>query len=229
MKLLLLHGAIGSSSQLLPLKSEFEKQVEEVFVFDFPGHGGKEIPKEKFSMKLFAESVLEFLDQNKIEKIDFFGYSMGGYVALYLARHYPERVGRIFTLGTKLRWTEDIATKEVKLLDPEKISEKIPAFAKSLQERHSPEDWKMVLKKTAEMMIALGKNPELSDTDFKKVENKILLTLGDRDNMVTSEETMQVCTMLPNGSFEIIAETPHPIEQVDVKKLIEKSSDFYLI
>ena len=225
--LLLLHGAIGSSSQLASLKIEFERQFSEVLLFDFPGHGGKEFSGIEFSIKLFSESVLKFLDENKIDAIDIFGYSMGGYVALYLARHYPQRVGKIFTLGTKLEWNPEISVKEVKMLDPEKISLKVPAFAESLGKRHAPLDWKINLKKTAQMMITLGENPELKKEDFGKINHEILLSIGDRDNMVTKEETMEVYGLLPNGLIEIINNTPHPIEQVDVRKIAAMANDFF--
>ena len=224
---LLLHGAIGSSAQLVPLKTGLEKHFKDVLLFDFPGHGGKKISDEGFSISFFAESVVKFLDENKIQQANIFGYSMGGYVALYLARHYPGKIFKIMTLGTKLEWTEEIAAKEIKLLDPEKILQKIPAFADALQKRHSPGDWKVVLKKTAEMMVALGKNPELKKEDFLQIKNEVLLAIGDRDNMVTKEETMEVYSFLSHGSFEILHDTPHPIEQVELKKIVSLAGEFY--
>ncbi len=226
--LLLLHGAIGSSSQLLPLQKEFGKYFSQVPVFDFPGHGGKGFPAAPFSIQLFAESVLEFLDSEKILRVDVFGYSMGGYVALYLARHFPERVGKIFTLATKLDWNEGIAAKEVKLLNPEKILEKVPQFAEALEKSHAPNDWKMVLDKTSEMMLGLGKNPSLGNDDFLKIGNRILLTVGERDMMVSVAETENVFRRLKNAEFNIIADTPHPIEQVDVMRIVEMGKKFFV-
>ena len=76
------------------------------------------------------------MNENYIQTIDIFGYSMGGYVALWLARFYPDRVGKIFTLGTKLKWNDEEAEKEIKMLNPEKVELKVPAFAQQLAERH---------------------------------------------------------------------------------------------
>ena len=56
---------------------------------------------------------------------------MGGYVALQLANKHPKYVQKIITLGTKFAWDKETAAKEVKMLNPEKIEEKIPAFAKN--------------------------------------------------------------------------------------------------
>jgi pimeloyl-ACP methyl ester carboxylesterase len=216
--LLLLHGAIGSSAQLLPLNVLLEKD-RAVHVFDFPGHGGKEFPSELFSIRLFAESVVEWMDKQDFPRVDIFGYSMGGYVALYMARHFPERVGKIVTLATKFGWDEATAEKEVKMLNPEKIAEKVPKFAEALQTRHAPLDWKKVLEKTATMMLALGKRPELSPEDFKAIHTPILLSVGDRDTMVSKEETETVHQLIPGAQFQLLPDTPHPIEQVDAARI----------
>ncbi len=223
--LLLLHGAIGSSAQLLPLKTLLQND-HDVRIFDFPGHGGKPFPAEPFSIRLFAESVLEWMDEMNFPSVDFFGYSMGGYVALYIARHHPERVGKIITLATKFGWDEATAQKEVKMLNPEKIAEKVPKFAEALQSRHTPLDWKEVLQKTAAMMLALGKQPELSPEDFQSIRTPVLLTVGDSDTMVTREETEAVHRLIPGAQFQLLTGTPHPIEQVEEGRVEELVSAF---
>ena len=212
--LLLLHGAIGASDQLMPLQAQFPGAL----LFDFPGHGGTTFP-EAFSIPVFAEAVLRRMDELQIAQSDFFGYSMGGYVALYLARHQPERVGKIVTLATKFAWDEATAQKEVKLLDPQKIAEKVPKLAAALEKRHAPNDWKLVLQRTAEMMLALGKEPSLKEEDFKQITHPVLLSVGDRDTIVSLEETIAVFRALPNARLAVHPDTPHPVEQVDVERV----------
>ncbi len=51
---------------------------------------------------------------------------MGGYVALYLAKHHLQLVHKIFTLATKFHWDETVAANENKRLQPEGIEEKVP-------------------------------------------------------------------------------------------------------
>lgn len=213
--LLLLHGAIGAADQLTFL----EALPQNSFAFDFPGHGGKAFPAA-FSIRAFTESVLQWMDEKGFATVDIFGYSMGGYVALYLARHYPERVGKIFTLATKFAWDEATAAKEVKMLNPEKIAEKVPKFAAALEKRHAPLDWKEVLQRTADLMLALGKKPELAQEDFAAITHPVLLSVGDRDTMVSIEETMQVYRSLPNAQFMVFPDTVHPIEQINLQQLL---------
>ncbi len=223
----MLHGAAGSSTQLEPLAKMLENKFQ-IYLMNFLGHGGKEIPEEKFSIRLFAEDIRYFVEKNKLEGIDIYGYSMGGYAALYAAFHYPGLVNRIFTTATKFDWNENTALKESAMLNPESIEEKVPAFAKKLMQRHAPGDWKKILMKTAEMMIELGKNPELSFEDVSKIENKILLSVGDRDSMVSIEETTDVYRKMKNGSLLILPQTPHPIEKISVNRLAFEIENFFL-
>lgn len=225
-KLLLLHGAIGSGKQLKMLADVLSENFE-VFTLDFNGHGGNSIPDENFSIEMFALDVLNFLDTNDIDKIDVFGYSMGGYVALYLARFHPERINKIVTVATKFEWNVEGAIKEAAMLNPEVIAEKLPEFAAELTTRHEPADWKLILKKTAEMLIKMGANNVLTDSDFKVVQHQILIGVGDKDKMVSQEETLHVQQLLSNSRYLLLKETPHPIEKVNVQLLAGEIKKFF--
>jgi esterase/lipase len=215
--LLLLHGAIGSKDQLQPLAEKLKNDFI-IHSISFSGHGGESMP-DAFSIELFANDVLRYLQKNNIEKISIFGYSMGGYVALYLAKHHPEKTDKIFTLATKFLWSPEIAAKEMKMLDAEKIEAKIPAFAKVLEKRHTPNDWKLVLQKTSDMMKILGEKNPLQLNDYEIIENKIMISIGDKDTMVTLEETIDVYRRLKNASFLVLPATQHPIEKIDIDRL----------
>jgi pimeloyl-ACP methyl ester carboxylesterase len=227
MPLLLLHGAIGSSAQLVPLFSELKKQGFDPLLFDFAGHGGQPFPESGFSIESFAAGVIQYMDAHSIDSADIFGYSMGGYVALYMARHYRKRVGRILTVATKFDWNPAGAEKEVKMLDPEKIAEKVPKFAAVLEERHKPQDWKEVLRRTSAMMLAMGAQPPLSNDDLKSIPHIVQLCVGDSDTMVSLEETIRVCRQLQDCGFNVLPETAHPIEQMDTGLLTQTAKNFF--
>lgn len=216
--ILLLHGAIGAPDQLQPLAEALSGRYE-VHVVCFSGHGGKLLGNGKFSIELFAHDVLSYMEQKGLERVSVFGYSMGGYVAMYLARNYPERITRVVTLATKYHWDEATAAREVQNLNPEKIEQKIPAFADALRRRHAPLDWVSVLANTAQMMQDLGAGNTLSSADYPLITIPVLLLLGDRDKMVTLDETLAVYKALPASQLGILPATPHPIEQVDASFL----------
>jgi pimeloyl-ACP methyl ester carboxylesterase len=224
-QLLLLHGAIGAKDQLEPLKEELQ-DLFSIHTLSFSGHGGENMP-DAFSISVFAEDVLRYVEENKLEKIDIFGYSMGGYVALYLAKHHPGRIGKVFTLATKFNWTPEIAEKETKMLDAEKIGEKVPAFAKALEQRHAPNDWKNLLKKTADMMTALGRQNSLTLADLAEISIPVVVSVGDNDNMVTQEETAAMTRQLPSGKLHIFPGMQHPIEKANLQELRKEIVSFF--
>jgi pimeloyl-ACP methyl ester carboxylesterase len=211
--ILLLHGALGSEQQFATLKKLLQDQFA-VHTLNFAGHGGMAIPSA-YSMQLFAENVIDFLDQASIGQISIFGYSMGGYVALKAALQHPERIGKILTLGTKFNWTPTSAAKEVRFLDPQKVEEKVPRFAEKLRQEHHPADWKLVMERTAGMMLDLGNDAALREEDFRQISQEVCIGIGELDNMVTLEESEQVAAWLPHGRLKQLAGVKHPIDQVD--------------
>lgn len=212
--LLLLHGAIGASRQLKTIAEKLSETYE-VHLLDFPGHGGKNLPEEPFSIKFFADTVLTYIHEHQLQQPAVFGYSMGGYVAMYLARFHPGLTGRIITLGTKFYWDEAIAAREIKMLNAEGIAEKVPAFAAILKDLHAPADWKQVVQRTADMLVEMGKDNPLKPDDYKEIKTPCTILLGDRDKMVTFEETISTYKLLPEARMGVLPGTPHPVEQVE--------------
>ena len=223
--LLLLHGALGSQEQFADLKDELAQDFT-VDTLSFSGHGRAISLQHAFTIQNCCHEVLNYLNDKQRLKTDIFGHSMGGYVALWLARFYPARVGKIFTLGTKLEWNEAIAEKAAIVLNPEKIAAKVPDYAQELQDRHGDHEWHSVLHKTAHMLTDLGKH-HLTESDFRQIKSEILLGLGDGDNMVTSEETKHVGTLLPNAKFVELKDTPHSIDKVQVPLLSKEMRAFF--
>lgn len=222
--IILLHGAIGAKDQLEALSQELKQQGFNVYSLNFSGHGQTPF-QTNFGIEQFALELEDFIKANNLLKPAIFGYSMGGYVALYLAHKRPSLLGNIITLGTKFEWTPEISQKESKMLDSKTIIEKVPKLAEALQKRHA-NSWELLLQKTAEMMRSLGNRNALSLEDFTSIENKVLIGLADKDNMVTLHETTAVYKQLKNGSMYMLSNTKHPIETVNVKLLANIISEF---
>lgn len=223
--LLLLHGALGSAAMLEPLKQALQDSYR-VYTLDFSGHGGKSLPQEPFTMQLFVQDVLDFLKEQQIDSTHIFGYSMGGYAALSLALQHPQYVKSIYTLATKFAWSSEAAEKETKLLNPEKVEEKVPAFASALAQRHAPQDWKQVMHYTAGMMRQLGQNPILTTETLPLLQLPVQVAVGDKDNMVTVEETLWAYRLLPNARLQVLPNTRHPLETLPVQDLSRQIRQF---
>lgn len=211
--LILLHGALGSMDQFDELK-ELLLPFYDVYSFNFSGHGGHLMDGD-FSIDLFVNDSIAFLDAHQLPVAHFFGYSMGGYVALKLAKEHPERVKRVITLGTKYKWDPEAAAKEVRMMNPYVIEQKIPAFASSLAARHQPADWKSIMKRTAEMMTALGAGKAMTTKEFAAIDKPTLVCIGTEDHMVSIAESENTVYHLKNSKLKIIEGFKHPLESVD--------------
>jgi pimeloyl-ACP methyl ester carboxylesterase len=225
-KLLLLHGALGSQSQFKKLEEALRPYFE-VITLDFYGHGSASFSDQPYSIAGFAEQVEKCIEEKNAESVNIFGYSMGGYVALYLALKHPEKVKRIFTLATKFDWTEESATNEVKMLDAEKIEAKVPAFAQDLANRHGAHYWKNVLRKTTDMMLELGREKALTTDMLKQIETRVQVAVGDCDQMVTLAETTEAYKALPNAQLLVLPKTVHPLERLAEDRLVFECRQFF--
>jgi len=216
--LYLLHGALGAAEQLLPLERGLADvpDAPEVRRVEFAGHGNTPLGDREFSIDAFAAQLLERLDADGVKRADFFGYSMGGYVALVLALEHPERVRRIVTLGTKFEWTPDVAAKEAGRLDAAKIRAKVPKFAEQLERRHAGAGgWEATLASTAALLTELGDRPRLTPQSLATISIPVCIGVGDGDVTVDVDESTRVSRQLASGSLMVLPNTPHPLEQVD--------------
>lgn len=222
--LILLHGALGHSEVFEPFKKELSKYFT-VHTPLFSGHGDREIPETRITIKKYTEELQEYINQEKLNNVYIFGHSMGGYVALCYALEHSENINSIMTLGTKFDWTEEQATKESKMLNPDVIAEKVPKYAELLEKQHGAK-WKQLLPEIAEMMIDLGKNPPLKG-NLATIHTLVQIMVGDKDNMVTLEESVEVYRSLPNAKLSVLPDTKHPIDKVRPDLLLNMMKDFW--
>lgn len=220
MTLLLLHGALGSRAQLDALAALVSRR-RPVHQIEFEGHGATGSRDRPFSVDGFVENVVAALDSSGLEKVDVFGYSMGGYVGLALALAHPGRVSTITTLGTRFAWDPATAAREAARLDPEVIRAKVPAFASTLAERHVASGWEALLARTAAFITSLGERAPLGQAELARIHHRVRIMVGDRDGTVSVEESAATFRQLPSGELMVLPRTPHPMEQVDVYRLAD--------
>jgi len=211
-KTILIHGALGSAKQMQPLA---DMLGADVICIDLPGHGKLADDSVSYSVAAMGEEVLKHLDgPTKV-----IGYSMGGYVALWLAAMHPEKVKSVVTIATKFDWTPEGAQQEVRMLNADKILEKVPAFAKLLEDRHR-KHWPDVMQRTADMMLALGNTPILTQKVLEKLKCPVLIVRGSEDSMVSKAESLWAERLIPNARYAELKGQPHPLEKVNLSLLV---------
>lgn len=75
--------------------------VCELVTPDFAGFGTATLPDAEPSLDVYAADVVAFLDDRGVEQAVVGGTSMGGYVAMAVARRNPERISALVLADTK--------------------------------------------------------------------------------------------------------------------------------
>ena len=225
--IVLIHGAIGAGEQLLPIEKILIENDFRCFNFTLPGHGKKNLNGFSFSIEGFAQALIQFIHEKNLSQVYVFGYSMGGYVALAAALQQPELFRAIATLGTKFDWSIESAATEVKKLNADKIIEKVPHFAAALANRHGDENWKTVLKSTADLMLQLGEKPIINPKICSSIQLPVLIMIAEHDDMVDQQFSQLIAASLPKGKFQVLPHAHHPIEKVSFTDLGEKLMAFF--
>lgn len=222
MNLLLLHGALGSGLQLEPLRD----RVGGVSL-DFTGHGQREIPERGLTFADFVDDIDRAFNDEGWEQAHLFGYSMGGYAALLFAARYPGRVRSVITLGTKYLWTPEGLQKELRMLDPDAMLAKVPAFAQQLITVHGEAKWRALVAAIAQSMTDLAAAPLLADAVMARVQCPVLLCVGEGDATAIPEDTRRFAFGLKNARVQVIPGAKHPFESVPTERLVDIIRHFH--
>ena len=91
--LVLLHGFTGSAANWEEVAA-FLSLTYTVIAIDLPGHGCSDAPADPdlYRIELVAADLALLFERLAACPVNLLGYSMGGRLALYMARHYPELI-----------------------------------------------------------------------------------------------------------------------------------------
>lgn len=217
-QLLLLHGALGSSSSFQHLMPYLEDQYD-LIIPNFPGHAGTPVSGEPYSVEYLSDFLRDFLRPFNEKEIFVFGYSLGGYVALLHESRFPGSFSRIITLATKIDWNSLFAEQQRNSLNPDYLKSNVPEFYEKLKKIHEPFTDQLLLD-IIRLMESLGEGPAVNKSLMQEIEIPILLSVGELDKMVSVDETKNCASMGKFASFLKLENTSHPIEKLRPEALL---------
>jgi pimeloyl-ACP methyl ester carboxylesterase len=107
-----IHGFGGDKETWLLVGALVDRRRGLTFI-DLPGHGrSTEVPERRATIRAHAEAVLRVLDHRRIDRAVICGNSMGGGVALRIARSWPDRVAALVLVASIGRDVHDGAARE---------------------------------------------------------------------------------------------------------------------
>jgi pimeloyl-ACP methyl ester carboxylesterase len=200
----LLHGGLGYSDQLLDsIGTEFEQDFR-VIGFDRRGHGYTPDTAEPFhydDMATHAIQVLEHLDTSS--KVHLVGWSDGGIVAMLVALRRPDLVDRLVLIGTNFHIDG--------ILAPD-MSDDSPLAAAMLEgyAERSPDGadhFPVVVEKA---MAMFSTEPTLTTDDLVRIGHPTLVLVGD-DDVVRLDHAVALYDALPAGRLCVVPGASHAV------------------
>ncbi len=130
MRLLLLHGFLGSGADWDGVRARLDVAPDQILAPDLPGHGSAVgLDAGAYTMDVTADRLVSTLGDD--EQVVVAGYSMGGRLALHLALRHPGRVAALVLVSASpgLR-TEDerAARRHLDALRAADLTTDLPAF-----------------------------------------------------------------------------------------------------
>lgn len=212
--IVLIHGGGASGAEMAPL-AELLAPHARVEAIDWLSHGGRELAP-LHSYPEIAVDILRQMDQRGIARAVLFGYSIGGTLAMYLARHFPHRVTGLVSLAGKLQHDQDTVDHFVHLCRPERLLRTDPGMAT----RHLPQDWQQVIDRNREMYRLLVQHPPLCSYDLKVTGKPALVISGEQDQIVLPEETVDMARLL-NAWLRLFPGQAHPLSAVPLPLVVK--------
>lgn len=229
MDIVLLHGSNGSSREIEPLAALLRPHCR-LLVPDLPGHGGREVPAA-LTVEAMAADVLRQLDERNLDRVFFYGYSFGAYIALWIARHHPSRVRGICAFACKMEFDRKTVEHWTHLSSPEwseTAASPRPGSTRvrDLEEFHQPQDWRKVLHANRELFFALGRTPALTWQDLEAINVPVLVIGGDADQVVPAAEMAAIAKALRANTL-LFRGPAHPVMAAPLQHVV-KLSGFWL-
>lgn len=200
---LLLHGALGSTLDLRHIELALQERRHTTQVIQLDPEITEAIPQ----MAVRLESVL----LGYSTPVHVIGYSMGGYVALFLAARRPNLFASLTTLAVKLKWSKEGVAHEKLWMIADKIAENFPVLYQSLLNTHGA-GWTRVVKNTINMMEEIATHQYIHDEFAKTIQVSTTMLVGDLDKMVSVAETQHLAALIPNGVFKALPGVKHPVQ-----------------
>jgi pimeloyl-ACP methyl ester carboxylesterase len=204
--LILLHGAMSTIDtdfgRVLPALAETRR----IIAIEQQGHGHTADIDRPLTYELMAADTAALLQYLEVEEADFFGYSMGGGIGLYIARDNPDLVRKlVFAGGASYRpnglYPELLEAE--KTMKPEDLAD-TPFHEAYRKTAPDPEQWPTLVAKVTELDLNWdGLPPE----EVRSIKAPTLLLIGDSD-IVRPEHVVEMFRLLGGGVIGDLAGLP---------------------
>ena len=187
--LILLHGN-GENCDYFQGQIDVFADRYHVYAIDTRGHGKTPRGDKPFTIRQFADDLLCFMDDHRIEKAHLLGFSDGGNIAMVFAIRYPDRVNRLILNGANIN--PGGVRRSVQI--PIEIGYRI---AKLFSGRSDS------ARLNAEMLGLMVNDPDVSPEELEMIRAKTLVIAGTKD-VIRKSHTRLIAEHIPDSQLVLI-------------------------
>lgn len=215
--LVIIHGMWGRPQEMAPLAERLAAPGP-VLMPTLIAHERRPVPEERLRFAALVDDVHEQARAAGIESAHVIGYSLGGYIALYLARHRPDFVASLVSIAGKIEYGEKSLAHILGLLSPERAEANIKPRA--------PDQYEIVMEnigirmaRTAELFEEITREPPLDHGELKRIATPALVCTGEEDRFMKGAEARRIAASLRCAQPVTWAGRSHPFETVPLATL----------
>ncbi len=239
--LLILHGFLGMSDNWKTLGNQYAEHGFEVHLIDQRNHG-RSFHSQDFDYAFLSQDIVDYMEQNNIEKACVLGHSMGGKTAMQLAtsrpdlgeklivadiapKFYPPHHQPIINALTRLDLDKITSRKEA----DEQLSHDLPDFGmrqfllKSLYWKEKDSlDFRFNLDVLKDKMEEIGEHIEPTAV----YNGSTLFIRGDRSEYIMPGDFESAKKHFPKAQLETVEKAGHWLHAENPKQYFQKTLDF---
>ena len=187
--LILLHGN-GENCGYFRGQIDVLARQYHVYALDTRGHGRTPRGDRPFTIGQFAEDLLCFMDEHRIEKAHLLGFSDGGNIAMVFAIRHPDRVNRLILNGANLNPAGVKRSTQIPIEIGYRIARKFSGKSDSA-------------RLNAEMLGLMVNDPNVAPAELRTIRARTLVIAGTKD-MILESHTRLIAECIPNSRLVFI-------------------------
>lgn len=199
--LLLLHAALQTGESMEPLRRLLAPLGYRMAALDQRGHGRSANPTGGFTMERLADDASALLDRLGWERPAAIGYSLGGSVAVELARR--GRLSALVVLASRI----EPSAEAQRTFEPDRIRRRMPGWVPQLQEKHLETPWEDLAGQVGSLLSTWK---GFSSDDLASIACPTLVVQGDKDEMVPLSQGKLLASSVRGARLVVVPHARHP-------------------
>lgn len=203
--LVLLHGGLHTIDLTFGPLIPTLAQSHQVIGIELQGHGHTADIDRPMRLEDLADDVATLLSQLGIEQADFFGFSLGGIVALVLVLRRPDLVGKLVIASVDHQ-------PDTTIRSPQEEAKRMPTEADFQEMRDAyarvapdPQHFSEIAAKTSAMVHAVE---GWTAAELRTIQAPTLVLVGDTD-FVPLEHAVEMSELIPDAQLAVLPGTTH--------------------